>query len=51
MLMCMVSTILAGLLMHYVIERFFLRLRDKVLIRNSKAIQASGAKDEMKKAG
>jgi len=51
MLICIVSTILAGLLMHYTIERFFLRLRDKVLIRDSKAIQVTGVGDEMKKAG
>lgn len=51
MLICIVSTMLAALLMHYIIEKPLLRWRDRVLIRDSKAIQATGVEDEMKKAG
>jgi peptidoglycan/LPS O-acetylase OafA/YrhL len=51
MLICIISTILAGFLMHHIIEKPFLKLRDKVLVRNTKAIQATAVEDEMKKAG
>lgn len=51
MLICVVSTILAGLLMHYMVEKPFLKLRDKVLMQNRQAIPAAGVEDAMKKAG
>lgn len=51
MLICVVSTILAGLLLHYVVEKPFLRLRDRVLMRDRKDFQAASIQDGMKKAG
>lgn len=51
MLICAISVVLAALLMHYIVEKPFLKLRDRILLRNREITTTARVEDAMKKAG
>jgi peptidoglycan/LPS O-acetylase OafA/YrhL len=51
MLICALSTILVALLMRYIVEKPFMKLRDRLLERNREEVKTTLVKDVMKKAG